>query len=288
MLLEKYQEQFEKKLRSFVQELGDASPLHEACSYALLSQGKRLRPLLVVSIAEALGYGLDVTPAALSVECFHTASLIADDLPSMDDDDFRRNRPSLHKQFGESTALLASYTLIAEGYGGISRNEELMRQKCPQKASQAAFLALQTATRCGGLQGATYGQYLDLFPPDISWKTASQIIAQKTISLFQLSFVFGWLFGGGDANQLEVVEKCAWHFGMAFQLADDWEDELQDKKREQTVNAINLLGREETERLFQKELDGLENSLKVLGLWIQPLQEICCILRSKTAPLRAL
>lgn len=118
--------------------------------------GKRLRPILVLMIADALGLGADVMPAALSVEFFHTASLIADDLPCMDNDDLRRERPSLHKVFGESVAILASYALIAEGYGAIARNG----QNCPA----SAVICLEAVRRAAGIRGATHGQFLDLSP----------------------------------------------------------------------------------------------------------------------------
>jgi geranylgeranyl diphosphate synthase type II len=117
--IESYRTQFDRELQLAVERMGDPSRLRDACAYALLNGGKRLRPALVCLVAESLGLGRDVLHAGLSVEYFHTASLIADDLPCMDNDDTRRNRPALHKAFEESTALLASYTLVAAGYGAI-------------------------------------------------------------------------------------------------------------------------------------------------------------------------
>ncbi|MBU6446236.1 MAG: polyprenyl synthetase family protein, partial [Verrucomicrobia bacterium] len=160
--------------------MGEKNTLRDACEYALRGGGKRLRPTIVLMIAEALGFGADAMPAALSVEFFHTASLIADDLPCMDNDDVRRNRPSLHKVFGESAAILASYALIAEGYGGIYRNSG--------NNPKAAVICLEAATRCAGISGATGGQFLDLYPPDFSFETVQKIIYQKTVTLFEISF----------------------------------------------------------------------------------------------------
>ncbi|HLB52313.1 MAG TPA: polyprenyl synthetase family protein [Chlamydiales bacterium] len=274
MFLEAHLRRFEEALVSFVNQMGEKNKLRDACEYALLSGGKRIRPVLVLGVAEALGYGLDVMPAALSAEFFHTASLIADDLPSMDNDDFRRDRPSLHKAFGESVAILASYTLIAEGYGGIYRNQIEMRKKCNflQRADEAAFFSLQIATRCGGLQGATNGQYLDLFPPDTSWKTVSQVMLQKTVPLFQLSFVFGWLFGGGELEAIAKVEECAKHLGVAFQIADDLDDQVQDQKEQ--INVVQSLGKEGAEKIFEEEMLFFRKSLEELRLWTSPFQEI--------------
>jgi len=278
VLLENYRQKFEKGLAAAIHRFGEKSHLRDACEYALLSGGKRLRPLIVMMTADSLGNGLDVTPAAHAVEFFHTASLIADDLPCMDNDDFRRNRPSLHKAFGEATAILASYTLIAEGYGGIHLNGDLMKAdaRFGNQASEASLLSLAAATRCAGIQGATYGQFLDLFPPDSTWETIQKVIVQKTVTLFEISFYFGWLFGGGSSRLLKDLRMCAFHLGMAFQIADDLDDDAQDGKT--GVNIATLLGKEKAISLFEKEIASLKNSLKELGLWTASFQELFTVL----------
>ena len=243
--------------------MGEKNRLRDACEYALLNGGKRLRPILVLLIADALGCGEDVMPAALAVEFFHTASLIADDLPCMDNDALRRNCPSVHKEFGESVAILASYALIAEGYGGVAKNGG--------KSPESLKLCLQAATRCAGINGATNGQFLDLYPPDSKLETIKKIIYQKTVTLFEISFVFGWLFGGGDPAKLSLVKACALHLGMAFQIADDLLDFAADPT---SVNIAAVLGREEALRLFEEEIGAFIALLKELGLWTKPFQEV--------------
>ena len=172
-LLAKYRVRIEGELEKHISEMGDKTSLRDACEYALLSGGKRLRPMLVMMVADALGNRLDVTQAALSVEFFHTASLIADDLPCMDNDDERRSRPSLHKAFDEGVALLASYTFIASGYEGIYKNGQAMKKNYQfgAQADAATIGCLEIATRCAGIFGATNGQFLDLYPPDRSLAT---------------------------------------------------------------------------------------------------------------------
>lgn len=191
-MFETYKARIESELQNIIAEMGEPSRLRDACEYALLSPGKRLRPIFVLMIAKALGNGLDAMPAALSVEFFHTASLIADDLPCMDDDDERRSRPSLHRAFEEGVALLTSYTFIASGYEGIYKN--YLRMKANPKfaylAETALPAALEISTRCAGIHGATNGQFLDLFPPDNRLETVEKIIYQKTVTLFQISFVW--------------------------------------------------------------------------------------------------
>lgn len=277
MLLDGYRSRIEAGLKAAIVEMGEKNRLRDACEYSLQCGGKRIRPLIVLMVAEALHLDLDVLPVALSVEFFHTASLIADDLPCMDDDDFRRSRPSLHKEFGESVAILSSYTLIAAGYEGLYKNTFAMKQNVSffEKANEALFLSLKEATRCAGIQGATNGQFLDLFPPDSTWKTLHKIIYQKTVTLFEISFIFGWLFGGGSPSLLEPLRACAYHLGMAFQIADDLEDGIQD---EMQINIVGAEGKEKATALLHKEIALFREGLEGLGLWTAPFQELYFLL----------
>jgi geranylgeranyl diphosphate synthase type II len=259
-------DQIEEEIKRVISQLGEKTALRDACEYALISGGKRLRPLFVLLVSDALGHGCNAIPAALSVEFFHTASLIADDLPCMDDDRERRNRPSLHCVFDESVALLASYTFIAMGYEGIYKNGQVMKAdpRFRDRADAATIASLEIATRCAGIFGATGGQFLDLFPPDRSLKTIQTIIEQKTVTLFQISFAFGWLFGGGDVALLKEIEMVAYHLGMAFQIADDLEDAVQDGTE---INIASALGREKAYELFEHEMEQLVAGLKRLKIW---------------------
>jgi geranylgeranyl diphosphate synthase type II len=266
MAIDLFRKEIEIHLRQFIEQMGEKNRLRDACEYALLNGGKRLRPILVLLIAEAIDKGANVMPAALSVEFFHTASLIADDLPCMDNDDLRRNRPSLHKEFGESIAVLASYALIAEGYGGIYRNGE--------NSPKSVLLCLEAATKCAGINGATNGQFLDLYPPDSTLNTIQKVIYQKTVTLFEIAFVFGWLFGGGCPSLLSEVKKAAYHLGMSFQIADDLIDESQDSIQESPINIAKAYGKEKAALLFEEEVEGLILSLQKLNLWNQSFQEM--------------
>jgi geranylgeranyl diphosphate synthase type II len=262
-------EQIELEIQKAILGMGEKTALRDACEYALTTRGKRLRPLFVLLVSEALGNGLNATGAALSVEYFHTASLIADDLPCMDDDSERRSRPSLHKAFDESVALLASYTFIALGYEGIYKNGQLMKEdpRFRDRADRATILSLEIATRCAGIFGATNGQFLDLFPPDRSLKTIQKIIEQKTVTLFQIAFAFGWLFGGGNPDRVKEVEKVAYHLGMSFQIGDDLQDQVQDGTHNCEINIASAMGRNEAMALFESEMAQFVSGLKDLGLW---------------------
>ncbi len=269
-----------RSLRSILS-FGEKNKLRDACEYALTTGGKRFRPLIVILIAEALGNGLNVYESALAVEFFHTASLIADDLPCMDNDDERRDKPSLHKVYGESIALLASYALITAAFEKIHANAMAMQDAPPpfcHFSDRACTLALESATHCSGILGATGGQFLDLFPPNQNLDTVKQVIYKKTVTLFEVSFVLGWLFGGGDVSKLEKVKKAAYHFGMAFQTADDLGDLLQDEKKQREISIARLIGKERGLALFDEEMRHFRKELIELNILTPSFEKMCDIL----------
>lgn len=276
-LLTKHKQQVEVWIQEKIPTLGNATILRDACEYALLNGGKRIRPAIVSMVAEGLGFLADVSQAALAIEFFHTASLVADDLPCMDDDDERRQKPSLHKVYGDAMALLVSYALIAAGYECIAKNAEQLRASNLLHSSQndrICTLALENATYNTGLNGATGGQFLDVFPPNLSLEALREIIHKKTVSLFEISFVFGWLFGGGNFDQLPLVKKAASHYGMAFQIADDLDDVEQDIASGKKVNLAIVAGKPAAQQMFHEEIEGYLSTLKELDIATNALQSI--------------
>ncbi len=268
-LLSNYSASFEKKLQAAAKEFNCHPTLKEACGYALLNGGKRLRPAFVLMIANAIGKGFDASEAALAIEYFHTASLVADDLPCMDNDNLRRNKPTVHTVYGEATALLVSYALIAAGYECLAKNARLISKANSDLLSysqQACLLALENASHNTGIAGATGGQFLDLYPPNLQEATLREIIKAKTGALFETAFVLGWLFGGGAISELEHVKRAAQHFGMAFQIADDLGDIEQDRLNQRAVNMAAVIGKEAAERMFHEELEGFIKILFALPM----------------------
>ena len=269
LLLKNYVDRVNDAIKSHHEMLGPSSPIRDACAYALSTGGKRVRPSITLMVADALGNKGDATLSALSIEYFHTASLVADDMPSMDDDDERRSLPSVHKKFGEAAALLVSYGLIGAGYDMIAQNARvLIDQNVPfaDSVDLRSRLALENAAFNTGLNGATGGQFLDIQPPDLSVETLKKIIHLKTSSLFEVAFVYGWLFGGGALDALDHVKKAAAHFGLAFQTADDIGDMEQDILNKRDVNLANVLGKKRAEEMFHGELDSFHLMLKELRL----------------------
>jgi geranylgeranyl diphosphate synthase type II len=274
-----HRDKIEQEIARSLMAFGEKTKLRDACEYALRSGGKRFRPLLVLLVAEALGLSQNVYDSALSVEFFHTASLVADDLPCMDNEEERRDKPTLHKAYGESIALLASYALICAAFEKIHQNGALLREAGNPLADRITALALEHAARCAGILGATGGQFFDLFPPNLHLDTIKQIIYKKTVALFEVSFIFGWLFGGGDLSHLERVKKTAYHFGMAFQIADDISDLAQDEKNQRPINIARHLGKERAIAVFENEMRCLQSYLKELRLDTPSFQKMCDMLK---------
>lgn len=255
----------DQALAAGMHRLGEPSPLRDACGYALLNGGKRLRPAIVLLVAEAKGHPQEVVRAALATEYFHTASLIADDLPCMDDALDRRGRAALHRAYGEDVAVLASYALIAEGYRSIAATSLDLERAAPGRWGRACALAVECASVNTGLGGAAGGQYLDLHPPAALEAALPELLHMKTATLFEISFVFGWLFGGGDAERLPRVRALSKAFGLAYQLADDLDDFEQDAAKGAVNYAVHL-GADRAQALLRASLATCEEIADELGL----------------------
>jgi geranylgeranyl diphosphate synthase type II len=287
--LDHYRLLIEAEINRTISFLGPSSPLRDACEYALTNGGKRYRPIIAFLVAEALGLNAPVMPAALGVEFFHTASLVADDLPCMDDDDLRRDLPATHRQHGEATALLVSYALIAAGYESLAKNTALLKAgglPHSELGDQICVIALENATYNTGLWGATGGQFIDLFPPNLELETLRNVIHKKTVSLFEVAFVFGWAYGGGALELLPKVKQLASHYGMAFQIADDLDDIKQDASNGHSVNLAAVVGMEKAVKMFHEEIHSYALMLKELGVATPQLLFLAETLKEKVAELQ--
>ena len=289
-IMDPYKIQIDKSILMYLENFGEKTSLRDACEYSLMNGGKRFRPALVLMIAKALGNGIDVSQAAMGIEFFHTASLIADDLPCMDNDDMRRDKPSVHKKYGESIALLATYALISAGYELLAKNAQTINQShaaCAGQSDKLCRLALENVTYNTGILGATGGQFLDILPPNLTWETLRTIIHKKTITLFEISFVLGWIFGGGNLSQLPLVKKSAEHFGLAFQIADDIGDQEQDIKNKRLINVANVCGTHQAFELFHEEIKQFQLTLNDLQLKSTELHSLINLLDKQTSQLKS-
>jgi geranylgeranyl pyrophosphate synthase len=200
---------------------GDPGRLLEAMRYSLLAPGKRIRPLLAIAAAEtAAPIDDDVRLACGAVELVHCYSLIHDDLPAMDDDDFRRGRPSNHKAFGEATAILAGDALLTLAFDWIAEAGE--RGSRPQQ-----FLAASRAlAQAAGAFGMVRGQARDLGEPAPTTLAALETLhGEKTGALFRAALVVGGCAGGAAPDALAAMARFGTAYGVAFQHADDIADD---------------------------------------------------------------
>ncbi|MBI5575940.1 MAG: polyprenyl synthetase family protein [Deltaproteobacteria bacterium] len=196
--------------------------LREAMEYSLSAGGKRIRPVVLLSAGSAVGGDEgDLLPFACAIEYIHTYSLIHDDLPAMDDDDFRRGKPSSHKEFGEATAILAGDALLTEAFRVAG--ESPMASKNPGRA----LAAVAVLARAAGAEGMVGGQQLDLQaegkPADLSGK--EEIDLRKTSALISAAARMGGILGGGNEAQVECLARYGRALGLLFQVTDDILDE---------------------------------------------------------------
>ena len=196
-------------------------PLRAAMEYALTSKGKRIRPVMLLSAGAAVGGNeAELLPFACAVEYVHTYSLIHDDLPAMDDDDFRRGRPT-----GEAAAILAGDALLTEAFRVMG--ESPLAEQDPARAIRASTLL----ARAAGASGMAGGQMMDLsLPAERGPETAGaseieEIELKKTAALLSASAAMGGILGGGDGEQVDSLSRYGRALGLLFQITDDILDE---------------------------------------------------------------
>jgi geranylgeranyl diphosphate synthase type II len=194
--------------------------LHESMRYSLMAGGKRIRPILAIAAAEALT--ADPPPGLMAVACslelIHTYSLIHDDLPSMDDDDFRRGKPTNHKVYGEAMAILAGDALLTMAFDLISR-PELMKGCDPVRQVRI----IQELAYGSGTLGMVGGQVFDIQAEnqDIDLSRLQNIHKHKTGMLIRAAVRMGAIAAGATDRRLDDVTGYAEDIGLAFQIADD-------------------------------------------------------------------
>jgi geranylgeranyl diphosphate synthase, type II len=192
--------------------------LHRAMRYSVFAGGKRLRPVLVIAGAEAVGGHMDeVLPAACAMELIHTYSLIHDDLPAMDNDDFRRGVPTNHKVFGDAMAILAGDALLTLAFRLIAENF-----KDGMEAARVRETLAEVAD-AAGYAGMVGGQVADLESSgqSVSAEMLESIHLRKTAALIRASLRVGARIGGGAAAELDALAVAGTALGLAFQIVDD-------------------------------------------------------------------
>ena len=200
-------------------EENDPPMIFKAIRYGLFAGGKRIRPILCMAAAEAVdGSADDVLPVACALECIHSYSLIHDDLPAMDNDDFRRGRPTSHKVFGEDVAILAGDALLTEAFF-------LLADMGQVSGTDAAVLlhVIRDVAHAAGIWGMIGGQVMDVQSEGkvVDREVLYGIHARKTGAMIRVSVKSGALLAGARPDQMTALAAYGDHIGLAFQIADD-------------------------------------------------------------------
>ena len=270
--IESFSQKFNAQLdRFFPKPEGAEKRVVEAMEYSVKAGGKRIRPFLVYNTAKMFGLGFDdVIDAAVSLEMLHTYSLIHDDLPAMDNDDFRRGKPTCHKQFDEATAIIAGDGLLTKAFEVIADANLTNEKKCK--------LVKLLANAAGAYDGMVAGQMLDLYAeknPQKDENLISRIEKMKTGRLLKYAIVAGAVLADANEDQLKALEKYATNIGMTFQISDDILDyqgdaelvgkTLRKDKEQGKITFVTLYGLEKAKQMEQDLTKQAKEALDVFG-----------------------
>lgn len=263
-----YIEKIEKALKEYIPTLTkETQDISAMLAYSLEGGGKRIRPLLCLEFCNAVGGNTDsALPFACAVEFVHTYSLIHDDLPCMDNDDFRRGKPSSHKKFGEANALLTGDALLTHAFYIISDAV----QNGTVNASQAV-LAVRELSSLAGMKGMIGGQYIDLKYENSSadYDILAQMDTLKTSALIESACVLGLIAANADEEKISAARVFARELGLAFQITDDVLEAESDTETSDEINGkvtyITLFGLKKAKELAKVHTDNALTALDIFG-----------------------
>jgi len=248
------------------------SIIHKAIRYSVFGGGKRIRPIFTLVTAELFGRNAEsVLKAACGIELIHTFSLIHDDLPCMDNDDFRRGKPSNHKVFGEAIALLAGDALLVSGFDLIIKNSEVKEIK-----KQSILKLIKETSFYIGTENMLGGQVEDinLKNEDIKKEDLYNLYMKKTTALICLSIRAGAILSGANQRQLKALTKYSENIGLAFQIIDDMLDIMQDQRDAGKPNYANKFGIKESKSESERLITEAKDSLKIFNQKAETLKSL--------------
>lgn len=253
--------------------------VYESMRYSLMAGGKRLRPILCLATAEMMGGSITATmPTACALEMVHTMSLIHDDLPSMDNDDFRRGKPTNHKVYGEAVAILAGDGLLAYAFEYVAR----------ETRNVPTDRVLQVVIQLGqAFHKLVCGQVVDLMSEgqaDMTSDTLTYIHNHKTSALLEISVLSGAILAGANAVDQANLLKYSKNIGLAFQIVDDILD-ITATTEELGKSAGKDLA---AEKLTYPKLWGIEESRRRADTLVDEAKAIVAVYGEKAAPLMAI
>ncbi len=256
--------------------------LHEAMRYSLFAGGKRVRPILAIAACEAAGGNIDTAlPAASAIELIHTYSLIHDDLPAMDNDDYRRGRPTNHKKYGEAIAILAGDALLTTAFDVLAD-----RKLNSRIDSDALIYIIKTLASASGSTGMVGGQAADIQASgkEVNLPEVEYIHIHKTGALIRASVCIGAIAGNASKDEFHVLTRYGECIGLAFQIADDILD-IEGNKDEtgkdigsdiakEKVTYPSVIGISESKNLAKELIGKAIEAISTLGEKAEPLREI--------------
>lgn len=264
------QEIIERELQKYLSYNGRLPKiLDEAMRYSVFSGGKRLRPILMIAAAETMGGNIsEILPFACAVEMIHTYSLIHDDLPSMDDDEFRRGKPTSHRVFGEAVAILAGDALLSEAFYVMAKSS--IERKIDYKKALRVIYEIAEAS---GPRGMVAGQVGDITMniSGLDQSTVESIHLDKTARLITVSLRAGFILSGANEDEIEIITKYGNNIGLAFQIMDDLMDAGKEKRG---INLTSIIGIEETKKRMIKLIDEAVETISVFGEKAELLKEL--------------
>jgi len=248
------------------------SNIHKAIRYSVFAGGKRIRPILTLATAELFGRNAEsVLKTACGIELIHTFSLVHDDLPCIDNDDFRRGKPSNHKVFGEAIALLAGDALLVSGFDLIienSENKEIKKQSILKLLKEVSFYV--------GTENMLGGQVEDvtLNNEDITKESLINLYTKKTAALICLAIRAGAILSGANKEQLKALSKYGENIGLAFQITDDILDIMQDQRDAGKPTYAGKYGIKESKSESERLIKEAKDSLKIFNHKTEALSNI--------------
>ena len=287
MTMNEYIELINKKLDEYIPEDVFPQDIFKAMKYTVTLPGKRLRPIMCLESCRIFGGNIeDAIPTACAIEMLHAQTLIHDDLPCMDNDDFRRGKPTNHKVFGEANAVLAGDALISFAPQIILKNSKNI-------GAEKLIKVIEEYTQYAGAYGVIAGQVADI-EAEKNWKNNSFGLApeklldfihtHKTADLFRLSLRAGAIIAGASEDELKKISEFAQKLGVAFQISDDildvistfeemgktiGKDENSDK-----LTYVTLYGLETSKHKLSCLIDECYGMIKEFNIQSEPLLEI--------------
>jgi geranylgeranyl diphosphate synthase type II len=246
--------------------------------------GKRLRPIICLAISKSFNKNYPISDMGLAIELIHNSSLIIDDLPCMDNDEYRRGIKTVHAKYGESVAIQIAIKLMMDALNKIYSVIEVLPNKMTKIYEVNSIIYKNL-----GRDGLPMGQYIDLsFLKDkmytkINRKEHTDLIFKKTTTLFNLSFMLSYILYVNDENKIAIMEKTSKWFGLAFQLYDDFLDINQDNDAN-SPNFINQFGYNEALLLFKKSIEKTRKYLQLLDIDMAFFNELFNKLESAIQP----